>query len=162
MKTRYAVLGVVITTAAIALAIMSYPGSVSTSALAVSVPNCPACSISGNGVGVISLPKTSQFGVSCLLCKAKIEFHAQSDNGKITGTLSITYFPGGPCNDCVISGGMNGGVIVDKAYALKGLSFCNRCGPDHFTLNGIVSKGSINFYSQEKVGRFAGEVTVSP
>ena len=154
----------VVTIVTLSLAIMSSLGSITNSVLATpSVTICSDCSISGNGGGFISVPKGAQIA-SCLLCGAKIEFHAQPLNGKITGAISITYFPGDSCSNCVISGIINGGVsvITDKVFILKGYWSCNRCGPVHFTLHGLVHRGTIIFLSNDDTtGRFNGEVNVS-
>jgi hypothetical protein len=154
----------VVTVLTLSLMIMSSLGSMTNSALATpSVPICSDCSISGNGGGFISVPKGAQI-VSCPLCGAKIEFHAQPLNGKITGAISITYFPGDSCSNCVISGIITGGVgvIADKVFILKGYWSCNRCGPIHFTLHGFVHRGTIIFLSNDDItGKFTGKVIVN-
>lgn len=45
-----------------------------------------------NGVGVIIVPKTSHIS-ACIECKAKIEFHAKSDEEKKRVRCQLLIFP---------------------------------------------------------------------
>jgi len=141
-------------------------GNVGTPVYASPLPTCHLCSIHADGTGTMTVPDdTILIPCHCDGCHADITFDAtQNDKNSAFGklTLIINTDDAGPHT---VLGDINSGKITEKSFVLKGV-ITDTQSPEgigmHFTINGQVGKGTINFQTDDgSEATFTGNIIVT-
>jgi len=140
-------------------------GNTTTPAYAI-IPTCHLCSIHADGAGTMTMPDdTTLIPCHCDNCHTDISFDAiQNDKNSAFGKLTLLINTDDAGLHTVL-GDITAGKITEKSFVLKGV-ITDTQSPEgigmHFTINGQVGKGTINFNADDGTeGTFTGIVVVT-